>query len=93
MRDRSVGHRAFSHAELSWLAYDWDPGLLGNYMGDAQDTFPIWNATVLVALDVYEHAYFLDFQTDRGAYIDAFFHNLDWAVVNDWVSKYQIPLK
>jgi Fe-Mn family superoxide dismutase len=46
-----------------------------------------------VALDVYEHAYFLDFQTDRGAYIDAFFDNLDWAVVNDWVSKYQIPLK
>lgn len=24
MRDRSVGHRAFSHAELSWLAYDWE---------------------------------------------------------------------
>ena len=46
-----------------------------------------------VALDVYEHAYFLDFQTDRGAYIDVFFNNLDWAVVNDWVSKYQIPLK
>ena len=49
----------------------------------------VWNATPLVALDVYEHAYFLDFQTDRGAYIDAFFDNLDWAVVNDWVSKYQ----
>jgi len=42
---------------------------------------------------VYEHAYFLDFQTDRGAYIDAFLVNLDWGVVNDWVSKYEIPLK
>jgi superoxide dismutase, Fe-Mn family len=77
----------------AWTAYDWDEGRLFNYVGDAQNTFPIWNATPLVALDVYEHAYFLDFQTDRGAYIDAFFHNLDWAVVNDWVSKYQIPLK
>ena len=77
----------------AWTAYDWDEGRLFNYIGDAQNTFPVWNATPLVALDVYEHAYFLDFQTDRGAYIDAFFNNLDWAVVNDWVSKYQIPLK
>ena len=77
----------------AWTAYDWDEGRLFNCIGDAQDTFPIWNATPLVALDVDEHAYFLDFQTDRGAYIDAFFDNLDWAVVNDWVSKYQIPLK
>jgi Fe-Mn family superoxide dismutase len=77
----------------AWTAYDWDEGRLFNYLGDAQNTFPIWNATPLVALDVYEHAYFLDFQTDRAAYIDAFFDNLDWAVVNDWVSKYQIPLK
>jgi Fe-Mn family superoxide dismutase len=77
----------------AWTAYDWDEGRLFNYLGDAQNTFPIWNATPLVALDVYEHAYFLDFQTDRGTYIDRFFDNLDWAVVNDWVSKYQIPLK
>jgi superoxide dismutase, Fe-Mn family len=77
----------------AWTAYDWDEGRLFNYLGDTQNTYPIWNATPLVALDVYEHAYFLDFQTDRSAYIDAFFANLDWAVVNDWVSKYQIPLK
>ncbi len=74
----------------AWTAYDWDEGRLFNYIGDAQNTFPIWNATPLVALDVYEHAYFLDFQTDRASYIDAFFDNLDWAVVNDWASKYQI---
>ena len=28
---------------------------------------------------------------DRAAYIDAFFDNLDWDTVNDWVSSYQIP--
>ena len=77
----------------AWTAYDWDEGRLFNYIGDTQNTYPIWNATPLVALDVYEHAYFLDFQTDRAGYIDAFFDNLDWGVVNDWVSKYQIPLK
>ena len=35
----------------------------------------------LVALDVYEHAYFLDYRTDRAAYVQAFFDNLDWSVV------------
>ena len=75
----------------AWTAYDWDEGRLFNYLGDAQNTFPVWNATPLVALDVYEHAYFLDYQTDRASYIDAFFANLDWSVVNDWAQGYRIP--
>ena len=75
----------------AWTAYDWDEGRLFNYIGDAQNTYPVWNATPLVALDVHEHAYFLDYQTDRGAYIEAFFANLDWAVVNGWVAAYSIP--
>jgi Fe-Mn family superoxide dismutase len=75
----------------AWTAYDWDEGRLFNYIGDAQNTFPVWNATPLVALDVYEHAYYMDFQTDRASYIDVFFDNLDWDVVNDWVSQYRIP--
>jgi len=74
----------------AWAAYDWDEGRLFNYLGDAQNAFPVWNATPLVALDVYEHAYFVDFGTDRAAYIDAFFHNLDFDVVNDWVQRYGI---
>jgi superoxide dismutase, Fe-Mn family len=74
----------------AWTVYDWDEGRLFNYVGDAQNTFPIWNASPLVALDVYEHAYFLDYQTDRASYIEAFFANLDWAVVNNWVMQYGI---
>ncbi len=74
----------------AWTAYDWDEGRAVNYVGDAQNTFPIWNATPLVALDVYEHAYFLDYQTDRASYIEAFFRNLDWGVVNGWISGYGI---
>ena len=74
----------------AWTAYDWDESRLFNYIGDAQNTFPVWNATPLVALDVYEHAYFIDFATDRASYIDAFFNNLDYDVVNDWVQRYGI---
>jgi superoxide dismutase, Fe-Mn family len=75
----------------AWTAYDWDERRLFNYIGDAQNTFPVWNAAPLVALDVYEHAYFLDYQTDRASYIGAFFDNLDWDVVNGWVDQYGIP--
>ena len=77
----------------AWTAYDRDEGRLFNYIGDAQNTFPVWNATPLVALDVYEHAYFLDYQTDRASYVDAFFENLDWDVVSDWVGRYGIPTR
>jgi len=74
----------------AWTAYDWDEGRLFNYLGDAQNTFPVWNASPLVALDVYEHAYFGDFATDRASYIDAFFNNLDYAVVDGLVEAYGI---
>jgi superoxide dismutase, Fe-Mn family len=74
----------------AWTAYDWDEGRLFNYIGDAQNTFPVWNASPLVALDVYEHAYFIDYSTDRSAYIDAFFANLDYRVIDGWVEAYAI---
>lgn len=75
----------------AWTAYDWDEERLFNHIGDAQNTFPVWNATPLVALDVYEHAYYSDFSTDRSAYIDAFFNNLDYAVVDGLLGAYGVP--
>ena len=64
-----------------WLAYDHDLSMLTTVVGDAQNTFPLWNATPILALDVYEHAYWLDYGRARAKYIDAFFNNLDWNVV------------
>jgi Fe-Mn family superoxide dismutase len=98
--DRDFGSAAAWKADLkatglagrgwAWTAYDWDEARLFNYIGDAQNTFPVWNATPLVGLDVYEHAYFLDFGTDRASYIDAFFNNLDYGVIDGWVEAYAI---
>ncbi len=65
-----------------WLAYDHSTEKLFNYLGDSQNTYPVWNCTPLVALDVYEHAYWADYGTKRADYIDAFFANLDWSVVD-----------
>lgn len=71
----------------AWLAYDHDTQTLFNYIGDTQNTYPIWNATPLVALDVYEHAYWGDYGTKRADYIDAFFANLDWRVVEETAER------
>ena len=65
----------------AWLAWDRDFKKLFNFIGDTQNSYPVWNCTPLVALDVYEHAYYLDFATKRTDYIDKFFENLDWSVV------------
>jgi Fe-Mn family superoxide dismutase len=66
-----------------WLAWDHDYGYLFNYLGDTQHTFPVWNATPILALDTYEHAYFIDYGTARAKYVDAFMQNLDWSVVSE----------
>ena len=65
-----------------WLAYDYDWNTLTTVVGDAQNTFPLWNAAPILALDVYEHAYWIDYGRARAKYIEAFFNNLDWDVVN-----------
>jgi len=70
-----------------WLAYDHDLHTLTTVVGDAQNTFPLWNATPILALDVYEHAYWIDYGRARAKYIDAFFNNLDWAVVEQNLDK------
>lgn len=73
----------------AWLALDFQTWKLFNYIGDEQNTYPIWNATPLVALDVFEHAYFMDYGTKKGDYIDAFLRNMDWSVVEKWYDDWQ----
>jgi len=66
----------------AFLAYDHSEQRVYNYIGDAQDTFPAWNNTLLLAMDVYEHAYYLDFQTARAKYIEAYLQVIDWDAAN-----------
>jgi Fe-Mn family superoxide dismutase len=66
----------------AFLARDRRDGTVFNYIGDSQNTFPIWNHDCVLALDVYEHAYYLDFQTARAKYVDAWFQTIDWDSVN-----------
>lgn len=81
--------KATGMAGRGWvfLGYDHAEQRVHTYIGDAQDTFPAWNHTLLLAMDVYEHAYFLDFQTARLKYIDAYAEVIDWAAVNARLPK------
>ena len=70
-----------------WTAWNHAEKRLFNYLGDAQNAYPIWGATPIVALDTYEHAYFIDFGAARAGYIDAFFSNMNWNIVAEQFKK------
>ncbi len=72
--------KASGIAARGWVWTVWFPelGKLLNWVGDTQNTYLGWNLRPILALDVYEHAYFMDYGVDRGKYIDAFVNNLDW---------------
>ncbi|KXG78045.1 Superoxide dismutase [Fe] [Fervidicola ferrireducens] len=62
------------------LVYDRRGGRLFNYLLDAHDHGVIQNTGAILVLDVYEHAYFIDYGTRKADYIRAFMQNVDWAV-------------
>ena len=73
-----------------WTAFDWDNKTLFNYLGDQHDGFPLWNATPLVALDVYEHAYMIDYGVNRADYLKAFVANLNWNFIEQRIKQFGI---
>jgi Fe-Mn family superoxide dismutase len=70
-----------------WTAWNDQEKRLFNYLGDSQNTYPVWGAHPIMALDTYEHAYFIDFGAARAGYIDAFFENMSWDVVAENFKK------
>ena len=60
------------------LAFDWEDMKLHNYIADVHNHGGIWGCSTLMILDVYEHAYFLDYGTNRKGYIETFMKNISW---------------
>lgn len=75
-------------AVRGWVvaAYDPDLGQLRVYGQDAHDAGVIVNARPLLVMDVYEHAYGIDYGTKRPPYIEAFVKNIDWDEVEKRVA-------
>ena len=75
--------RGMGMAARGWvvLAFDWNDRRLHNYLSDIHSD-GVWNASPLLILDVYEHAYMIDHGTARKAYLEAFLQNINWDAVN-----------
>jgi len=66
---------------IGWviLAYDKDADRLFNVWIDEHDTGHLAGATPLLVMDVFEHAFMIDYGLKRGDYIAAFMGALDWS--------------
>ena len=62
---------------LTWLPRD---GRLINQVG-TDHSQSIAGGIPILALDMYEHAYHLDFGANAAAYVAAFMRNIDWSAV------------
>ncbi len=56
-----------------------DRRLVNQYAGDHGQTLA--GGIPILALDMYEHAYHIDFGANALAYVDAFMRNIDWSAV------------
>ena len=65
------------------LCFDHSDKKLHLYQSDAQNQGAVWGSELLLPCDVYEHAYFADFGSDRKAYLTAFLQNVKWGMVEE----------
>jgi len=65
-----------------WVLLTFQPreGSLVNQWA-ADHTHAVAGGMPILALDMYEHAYHLDYGAAASAYVDAFMDNLDWAAI------------
>lgn len=82
--------KASGIAARGWvvLALDLDDGKLHTYICDTHNQGGVWNAIALLVMDVFEHAYFIDYATGRKAYIEAFCKTIDWNEVNSRIAMF-----
>lgn len=71
-------------AARGWMvtAYDPSDGKIRNFLCDMHNQGGVWGTIPLWTIDCYEHAYFIDYGSDRKAYIKALFPNVNWSVVS-----------
>jgi len=72
-------------AARGWTVLAWNTreNRLWIYNSDTHNEGGVWGALPIIVLDVYEHAYFMDYGSDRQAYLKAFWKNFNWSAAND----------
>ena len=63
------------------LAYEQRTATCRNILLDVHDEGQIATAFPIIILDMYEHAYFLDYGTAKASYITRFLNNIPWDII------------
>jgi len=66
----------------AWLSVDKNGEFVVTALPN-QDSPILYNATPIMGLDVWEHAYYLKYQNKRPDYISAWWHVIDWDMVEE----------
>ncbi len=66
-----------------WLTKDDDDGRLEIIPLKDGDSPLVYEKTPLLAIDVWEHAYYLDYKNERNKYIENFWKLVDWRFVEN----------
>ena len=74
---------------IGWviLAYDDDADRLFNVWINEHDVGHLASAKPLLVMDVFEHAFMLDYGLKRADYIESFWKAIDWNVVSERIKK------
>jgi Fe-Mn family superoxide dismutase len=54
-------------------------GRLYNVVSDEHAQGPLWLSVPLVVIDVYEHAFYVDYLNKKAVYVEKFLKFIDWA--------------
>lgn len=87
-----AGLKYFSECGMAargWSVLCWDTkaGSLKHYNSDAHNQGGVWGCLPIIVMDCYEHAYFIDFGSDKKAYIEAFWRNFNWQAAEQFYIK------
>lgn len=74
---------------IGWvvLAHDAEKDELFNVWVNEHDLGHLVGATPLLVMDVFEHAYMLDYGIKKAGYLDAFSRSIDWKAAEKRLSK------
>jgi Fe-Mn family superoxide dismutase len=69
------------------LVYDPTSGQLLTLQAEKHNLLSTQTSIPLLVCDVWEHAYYLQYKNDRGAYVDAFWNVINWDDVDARLTK------